>query len=324
VVGTRVKIGCCGFRVGMARYFETLETVELNSTFYRYPSPELVERWRRAAPDTFEFTVKAHQDISHRLGLQPSKECTAAFERMRQICAILRSKVMLIQTPASFQPTKENLVRAGDFFQKVDRGDLALAWETRGDTWNTPRTRERLRSLLSEVEVTHTTDPFLVEPAYSTPKLAYLRLHGLGERMYYYQFTDRELEQAQAKAAQIGVNSERTYLLFNNLTMFEDARRLAQYLKTGRFEPLSKAIGWDSVRETIGRTRYPISKSSLLKYFGWRLVEVRRGEQVRLSQLLSRLSKRSYGSSDEITEELSRTWDQTRVSKDGCLVSSRN
>jgi len=302
-----LKVGCCGFQVGMPRYFQTFDTVELNSTFYKYPSLKLVEKWRRAAPEAFEFTVKTHQDISHRVRLQPSKECIAAFERMRQICAILRSRVVLIQTPASFGSTEENLATAEDFFKKVDRDDLALAWETRGDAWNAPKTRERLRSLLSEVEVTHVTDPCLVEPAYSTPKLAYLRLHGLGERMYYYQFTDRELEQVQAKATKIGVNSERTYLLFNNLTMFEDAKRLAQYLKTGRFTPLSEAIGWDSVRETIGKTKYPISKSSLLKYFGWRLVEVKRGEQVRLSQLLSKLSRRSYGSPEEITNELSNT-----------------
>lgn len=299
-----MKVGCCGFRVGMARYFQALKVVELNSTFYRYPDPRLVEKWREAAPDTFEFTVKAHQDITHRLRLETGKECLDALERMKQACSILRSTVMLIQTPASFTPTEENLSRATEFFRGADRGDLAMVWETRGGSWNTPVVRKRLASLLKEVDVSHVTDPLLIDPAHTTPRIAYLRLHGLGERMYYYQFTDRELQRILAKAKEIGKASENTYVLFNNLSMFEDATRLTDYQRTGRFKPLFKTLGWDSVLEVIGKTKYPVSRSSLMNHFGWRLVEIERGHQVRLSQVLSKLSKRSYGSPEEIIREL--------------------
>jgi len=288
----------------MARYFQTFNVVELNSTFYRYPDPRLVEKWRRTAPESFEFAVKAHQDISHNLRLRPSEQCIEAFRKMKEICSILGSKVLLIQTPGSFGPTPENLNSVGDFFGIVDRGDLALAWETRGEAWNSRDAQERLRSLLREVEVAHVTDPLQAMPVHSTARLAYLRLHGLGERMYYYQFTDKELEQVLAKTSDIGGSSESTYLFFNNLSMFEDAKRLIAYQRTGRFEPLFETTGWDAVRDMIGRTRYPVSRSSLLKFFGWRLAEVERGAQVRLSQLLSRLSKRSYRNPDEIVREL--------------------
>jgi uncharacterized protein YecE (DUF72 family) len=61
-----IQVGCCGFSASMRKYFEKFSTSELNSTFYRYPQDKTVEGWRQKAPKSFEFTVKAHQDISHR------------------------------------------------------------------------------------------------------------------------------------------------------------------------------------------------------------------------------------------------------------------
>ena len=61
-----IKVGCCGFPTSMKRYFENYSLVELNSTFYEYPKLETVAGWREKAPENFEFTVKAHQDISHK------------------------------------------------------------------------------------------------------------------------------------------------------------------------------------------------------------------------------------------------------------------
>ena len=59
-----IGVGCCGFPTSMKKYFETFNLVELNNTFYTYPREKTVEDWREKAPGNFEFTVKAHQDIS--------------------------------------------------------------------------------------------------------------------------------------------------------------------------------------------------------------------------------------------------------------------
>jgi len=37
--------------------------VEVNSTFYMYPSLSTVRSWRRRVPQDFEFTVKCHRDV---------------------------------------------------------------------------------------------------------------------------------------------------------------------------------------------------------------------------------------------------------------------
>jgi uncharacterized protein YecE (DUF72 family) len=61
-----IRVGCCGFPTSTKKYFESFDLVELNRTFYHYPQEKTVEGWRKTAPENFEFTVKAHQDISHK------------------------------------------------------------------------------------------------------------------------------------------------------------------------------------------------------------------------------------------------------------------
>jgi uncharacterized protein YecE (DUF72 family) len=124
-----IKVGCCGFSTSMKKYFETFSLVELNSTFYQYPRMQTVEGWRTNAPQNFEFTVKAHQDISHKAKLKIEAPSLQAFKRMKQICRVLNAKILLIQSPSSFRLDK--LADAERFFNAVNRESLVLVWETR-------------------------------------------------------------------------------------------------------------------------------------------------------------------------------------------------
>ena len=78
---SRIRIGTSGYQYrhwrgvlypqGLAqrrwleRYAELFDTVELNATFYRLPSPEAVDRWRDAAPAGFTFAVKGSRYLTH-------------------------------------------------------------------------------------------------------------------------------------------------------------------------------------------------------------------------------------------------------------------
>ncbi|MFQ6068714.1 MAG: DUF72 domain-containing protein, partial [Candidatus Bathyarchaeia archaeon] len=70
-----IIVGCCGYPVAMKEYYENFGLVELNVTFYKYPRTSTVERWREKSPATFEFSVKAHRNISHVYRLKPRKPC---------------------------------------------------------------------------------------------------------------------------------------------------------------------------------------------------------------------------------------------------------
>ena len=297
-----IKVGCCGYPVSMKRYYKNFRLVEINRSFYEYPKPSTVMGWRERAPPDFEFTVKAHQEISHkfRFELEPSVK---AFEHMKEICRALKAHILLIQTPGSLRPDK--LDDAEKFFRKIGREDLAIVWETRGPSWETPAVREKLAEILRELDIPHVTDPFIVMPVY-TGKIAYFRLHGLGKRLYYYQYTDEELRKLHGFIKPLEAKGREVYVLFNNLAMFDDGTRFMQYLETGKFPSLTGAIGLESVKNVIQKTRYPTTKSLLSKRLGWRLVELEEGKQTRLDELLKSLPSKSYKSAEEVLRELRR------------------
>ncbi len=285
----------------MKRYFENYTLVELNSTFYEYPKLETVAGWREKAPQNFEFTVKAHQDISHKAKMHLDETSLKAFEIMRQICKTLNAKILLIQTPGSFRPDK--LGEAEKFFRAVDREGLTLVWETRGSEWEKTEVYEKLSQVLSSLDIVHVTDPFRVLPAY-TSKTAYFRLHGLGEELYYYQYTDEELKRLSEIAKKFESEGKTVYVLFNNLAMFDDGLRFIQYLSSGKFPKVTGRVGLESVKSVVEKTRYPVPKSMLVKKVGWRLVEIEEGKQVRLAELLAGLPSKTYKNPEEILKEL--------------------
>ncbi|MGB9854384.1 MAG: DUF72 domain-containing protein [Candidatus Bathyarchaeales archaeon] len=296
-----IKVGCCGFPTSMKRYFESYRLVELNSTFYEYPQLETVEGWREKAPENFEFTVKAHRDISHKSKMRVDETSLKAFERMKQICRILKAEVLLIQTPGSFRPDK--LGDAEKFFKAVNREDLVLVWETRGVEWEKPEVYERLGQVLSSLDIVHVTDPFRILPAY-TGRIAYFRLHGLGEELYYYQYSDRELQRLKDIVKPFEDDGKTVYVFFNNLSMFEDGLRFMEFLAKGKFPKVTGSVGLESVKSVVEKTLYPAPKSMLIKKIGWHLVETEEGKQVRLADLLAELPSKTFKNAEELLKEL--------------------
>lgn len=297
-----MKVGCCGYPVSTRRYREVFRVVELNNTFYQYPRDSTVERWRREAPEAFEFTVKANQEISHTYKLK-TDFAAEAFDKMKRICQTLHARIMVVQTPGSFKP--DLLEDAHEFFRRVEREDLTLVWETRGDEWEGAEVREELRRVLEEVDVSHVTDPFRTMPVF-IGRTAYFRLHGLGTRMYYYQYKDDELERLYDQIKGFNGSGREVYVLFNNLSMFEDAKRFLHFLEEKKFPSITGSLGLDSARSVIERARYPLTKGMLIEKFGWRIVELETGRQIRLEEILKNLPSKSYENKEEVIEEMKR------------------
>jgi uncharacterized protein YecE (DUF72 family) len=49
----------------LAYYADHFDTVEVNSTFYRVPEPDVARSWVRRTPDSFTFAVKVYQKFTH-------------------------------------------------------------------------------------------------------------------------------------------------------------------------------------------------------------------------------------------------------------------
>jgi uncharacterized protein YecE (DUF72 family) len=103
------------------------------------------------------------------------------------------------------------------FFGTLDRERFSLAWEHRGE-WPRPLVEELCR----ELDLVPAVDPFATPP-FPGP-LTYFRLHGIGG--YRYKFTNTDLETLKSFLA----GDQEAYVLFNNMSMADDARRLLSVL----------------------------------------------------------------------------------------------
>lgn len=231
-------MGCCGWPVAQTRYFKTFGLVEIQESFYNLPRPSTVERWREAAPARFEFVLKAPQLVTHeatsptyrRLRMRlserqkrrygaftPTAEVFDAWRATLALATALRSKIVLFQCPASFTPTPEHTVNLQTFFETVERGRLALAWEPRGK-W----TDAEIRGLCRRLDLIHCVDPFQRPSVWGAP--TYYRLHGRAG--YHYRYSEAELEELRGFCR----GRRSVYVLFNNTEMFSDARRFRRLL----------------------------------------------------------------------------------------------
>src|SRR5690348_7763475 len=80
-------------------YSSVYEFVEVNSTYYRLPSPARVSSWRRRVPSGFEFSVRCHRDLAelHRLELNPKS--SRIVDSVEKICRSLRANVLALLVP---------------------------------------------------------------------------------------------------------------------------------------------------------------------------------------------------------------------------------
>jgi uncharacterized protein YecE (DUF72 family) len=227
-----VKVGCCGFPIARGRYAQFFPVVEVQETFYQPPELKTLERWRAEVPLEFEFTLKAWQVITHpptsptyrRLrekfsekekdlcgNFQWTEVTERAWQRTAASASALRARIVLLQCPASFKPTIENKDNLWRFLRRINRHGFLLAWEPRGQ-WS----EDEIAKLCRECDLIHAVDPFQAAPV--TPGLRYFRLHG--RTGYRYRFTESDLADLAARCQ----TEDPTYVLFNNVSMLDDAQ----------------------------------------------------------------------------------------------------
>jgi uncharacterized protein YecE (DUF72 family) len=115
------------------------------------------------------------------------------------------------------------------FLGKIDRGDLAIAWEPRGDWKEHP---DEIKKLCDELDLIHVVDLMRREPVSRHP-IAYIRLHGLNPREYdyNYDYSTAELRKLAEKARALAKKHQEVYVMFNNFAMYQDALDLVKILK---------------------------------------------------------------------------------------------
>ncbi|KXB00457.1 hypothetical protein AKJ42_00680 [candidate division MSBL1 archaeon SCGC-AAA261C02] len=233
----------------MQAYSDAFEVGEINRTFYKLPMVKTTERWRREAFDDFEFTLKTWQALTHPTSsptwrkrkdkltekqeknfgyLRPNREVIDAWEETKKRAEALKAKVCVIQTPGSFDCSKENEKNMRELLGKIDCGDLELAWEPRGDWKENP---DKIEDICNDLGLIHIVDLMRREPVSDHP-MSYIRLHGLNpsEYNYDYDYSDEELEELAEKLEGLAESHDVVYCMFNNYSMYENAQQLREII----------------------------------------------------------------------------------------------
>jgi uncharacterized protein YecE (DUF72 family) len=111
-------------------YAERFSTVEINSTFHRFPTASTVEAWAAQVPESFRFVLKARQTITHFRRLQNAEEQIDDFINLASLLGE-RQGPLLFQLPPNF---KKDLPRLEAFLTYVG-GRAAVVLQLQHESW---------------------------------------------------------------------------------------------------------------------------------------------------------------------------------------------
>lgn len=187
-------------------YAQVFDTVEVNATFYRFPTEKMVQAWYRKGPPGFLFTLKAFRGITHLRKFKGTAELVRRFYAMGEA---LGEKLggFLFQLPPSLKYDRDFLLRILD--QLDPRFPNTL--EFRHESWFQGETEELLRE--RGVAMCIVSAPGLPEYVTATASHAFVRFHGKGAwYAYRYSPTELRLWAERIKA----LPASRVFVYFNN------------------------------------------------------------------------------------------------------------
>jgi uncharacterized protein YecE (DUF72 family) len=111
-------------------YSESLNSVEISTTFYHMPTEGVLVSWAEQVPDDFVFALKAPQVITHLKRLKNVEEET---DYLFRTLLVLKRKLgpVLFQFPGSFRADRPAL----ESFLSLIPGNASCAFEFRSPSW---------------------------------------------------------------------------------------------------------------------------------------------------------------------------------------------
>ncbi|HKP85436.1 MAG TPA: DUF72 domain-containing protein [Blastocatellia bacterium] len=210
----------------IASYFDT---IEINSSFYRPPTPYMSKSWARRVehnPD-FKFTAKLYKAFTHERGKATSKDEQAYRAGIDPISEAGRLGALLLQFPWSFKNTDDNQDYLGSLIDRFK--DYPLVVELRHSSWNEPEIYQALEE--RSVGFCNIDQPLFarsIKPsARATSKVGYVRLHGRNYENWFaenaspsdrydYLYSPEELEPWIDNVKKVARNAQETYVVTNN------------------------------------------------------------------------------------------------------------
>ena len=224
-----------GTRDELESYSRFFDTVEVNSSFYRPPDPEITAHWADKTPRGFLFAVKLWQKFTHPKMYQAAVGEAAVIsaedvDLFRKCLEPLLQQGKLGALLAQFPPSFINDSYGKHALKGIINhfGDCHLAIELRHKSWSDdPATADLLReSNVCWVQIDEPKFDFSVASDVPlTSDMAYFRFHGRNadmwwkgnnETRYMYLYSESEIAELAEKVKTATQKSALTFAFFNN------------------------------------------------------------------------------------------------------------
>lgn len=205
-------------------YASKLQTVEINYTFYRMPTPKNVAGWAATVPESFRFVLKGPQRITHFARLKDIDE------NLRFFCETAaglgtRLGALLFQLPPNF---KKDTGRLANLLAQLAPG-LRCACEFRHASWFADDVYELLRTYNTALCVADTDEN--TTPLVATADFGYLRLRDDG-------YDTGQVGEWVRKVRELGTGWQDAFVFFKHEGSAEGPRLAQQFLELSRSSPL--------------------------------------------------------------------------------------
>jgi len=218
-------IGCSGFYnkdwkevfypkgLAQIKWFEYYSTqfnsLELNTTFYRFPKIEFLKRWYDKSPADFKFSVKAPRIITHYKQFNESESLLNDF--YLSIKEGLKEKLgaILFQLPSRIIYTETFLQRIIESINK----DFINTVEFRHSSW----WNDKVFAQLSKYNISFCGISInnLPDDIVSNAQNIYYRFHGI-EKLYFSEYPVEVIKKFAEKLNTKAKNKASCYIYFNN------------------------------------------------------------------------------------------------------------
>lgn len=194
----------------LSRYVNEFRTVELNSSFYKWPTLAAFKSWQQRLPPGFLLSVKAPRHLTHTKRLYSPERW---MERIKACWHELADKraVLLVQLSPNFAFDYERLRY---FLQQVPYW-IRVVVEFRHESWH----QELVYQLLEQYGVAYCIMSGAHLPCVlrATAPFVYVRMHGPDtQHLYGGSYSDDDLKWWACRIREWGSQSKEVYIYFNN------------------------------------------------------------------------------------------------------------
>ena len=210
----------------LARFFDT---IEVNSSFYRPPTPATTKSWAKRVADNpaFTFTAKLHRVFTHERGKATVEDEKTFREAMNPLLEDDKLGALLVQFPWSFKNTEDERAYLTKLIAQFQEYPLVI--EVRHTSWNTMEIYEELER--RGVGICNIDQPLFaksIKPsALTTSSIGYVRLHGRNyqnwfrdqaprDDRYNYLYSLDELEPWITRIKEVAKQTKESYVITNN------------------------------------------------------------------------------------------------------------